>query len=73
MGPDCIGKSNTNNLPAPIDLNQNPYRGKKIVFKDATQKSASMVERGIAIEFQPWRPVFEKCYLREKGGVLTLR
>jgi hypothetical protein len=33
-----------------------------------------MVERGIAIEFQPWRPIFEKCpNLREKEGVLTLK
>jgi hypothetical protein len=38
-------------------------------IKDATQQSASMAERGIAIEFQPWRPIFEKCpYLREKRG-----
>jgi hypothetical protein len=30
-----------------------------------------MVEHGIAIEFQPWSPIFEKNYhLREKGGVL---
>ena len=35
------------------------------------QKSASMVEHGIAIEFQPWSPIFEKSsHLREKGGVL---
>jgi hypothetical protein len=31
-----------------------------------------MVVSGIAIELQPWSPIFEKCpYLREKGGVLT--
>ena len=43
-------------------------------YKDATQKSARVVERGIAIEFQPREPIFEKCsHLREKGGVLTLR
>ena len=47
---------------------------KKLVFKDATQKSASMVLSGIAIELEPWSPIFEKCpHLREKGGVLTLR
>jgi hypothetical protein len=74
MGPGCIGKSNTNSLPAPIDLTQNPYGKKKLFFKDATQKSASMVERGFVIEFQPWRPIFEKCsHLPRKGGVLTLR
>jgi hypothetical protein len=29
---------------------------------------------GIAIELQPWSPIFEKCsHLREKGGVLTLK
>jgi hypothetical protein len=26
MEPGCIGKSNTNNLPAPTDLTENPYR-----------------------------------------------
>ena len=72
MKPGCIGKSNTNNLPAPTDLTENPYEKKKLFFKDATQKSASMVVGGIAIELQPWRPIFEKCpHLREKGGVLT--
>ena len=34
------------------------------------QKSATLVERGIEIEFQPTWPIFEKCsHLREKGGV----
>ena len=61
MGPGCIGKSNTNNLPAPTDLTENPYLKKKLFFKDATQKSASVVEPEIAVEF----------HLREKGGVLT--
>ena len=37
------------------------------------QKSASMVAPEIAVEVQPWRPIFEKCsHLREKGGVLIL-
>ena len=67
-----IGKSNTNNLPAPTDLTENPYRKKKLFFKDATQKSATMVASEIAIEVQPSWPIFEKCpHLREKGGVLT--
>jgi hypothetical protein len=74
MEPGCIGKSNTNNLPAPTDLTENPYGKKKLFFKDATQKSASVVVGGIAVELQPRRPIFEKCsHLREKGGVLTLR
>jgi hypothetical protein len=72
MKPGCIGKSNTNNLPAPTDLTENPCEKKKLLFKDATQKSATMVERVIAAEFQPSWPIFEKCpHLREKGGVLT--
>jgi hypothetical protein len=72
MKPGCIGKSNTNNLPAPTDLTENPYGKKKLFFKDATQKSATMVVGGIAIELQPSWPIFEKCpHLREKGGVLT--
>jgi hypothetical protein len=66
-----MGKSNTNNLPAPTDLTENPY-GEISFFNDATQKSARVVERGIAIEFQPGEPIFKKCpHLREKGGVLT--
>ena len=74
MEPGCIGKSNTNNLPAPTDLTENPYLKKKLFFKDATQKSASVVLGGIAVELEPRRPIFEKCsHLREKGGVLTLR
>ena len=31
-----------------------------------------MVAPEIAVEVQPWSPIFEKCpHLREKGGVLT--
>ena len=70
MEPGCIGKSNTNNLPAPTDLTENPYGKKKI--KAATQKSATMVVCGIAVKLQPSWPIFEKCsHLREKGVVLT--
>jgi hypothetical protein len=45
-------------------------RKKKLVFKDATQKSASMVLWGIAIELEPWRPIFEKMFSssRKRGG-----
>jgi hypothetical protein len=68
----CIGKSNTNNLPAPTDLTENPYGKKKLFFNDATQKSATLVLGGISIELEPTWPIFEKCsHLREKGGVLT--
>ena len=71
MKPGCIGKSNTNNLPAPTDLTENPY-GKKTFFKAAIQISAPLVRCGIAIETVPTEPIFEKCsHLREKGGVLT--
>ena len=71
MEPGCIGKSNTNNLPAPTDLIENPY-GKKNIFKEATQKSARVVVGGIAVELRPREPIFGKCsHLREKGGVLT--
>jgi hypothetical protein len=67
-----MGKSNTNNLPAPTDLTENLYGKKNLFFKDATQKSARVVVCGIAIELQPREPIFEKCpHLREKGGVLT--
>jgi hypothetical protein len=72
MKPGCIGKSNTNNLPAPTDLTSNPYGGKEFFFRAATQKSARVVPRGIAVKMVPREPIFEKCsHLREKGGVLT--
>jgi hypothetical protein len=74
MVPGCIGKSNTNNLPAPTDLTENHYMyGKKNpFFKDATQKSARVVPGGFAVELEPREPIFGKCpHLREKGGVLT--
>jgi hypothetical protein len=45
----CMGKYNTNNLQAPTDLTENPYGKKKLVFKDATQKSARVVLCGIPI------------------------
>jgi hypothetical protein len=32
MEPGCIGKSHTNNLPAPTDLTENPYREKNTFF-----------------------------------------
>jgi hypothetical protein len=71
MKTGSIGKSNTNNLPAPTELTENLYGKKKLFFKDATQKSASMVVSGIAIELQPWSPIFEKCsHLREKGELM---
>jgi hypothetical protein len=40
---------NTNNLPTLTDLTENPNGKKKLVFKDATQKSAPLVPQGIAI------------------------
>ena len=69
----CIGKSSTNNLPATTDLTENSYGKKKLFFKDATQKSATLVAREIAVEVKPTWPIFEKCPhpVREKGGVLT--
>ena len=70
MEPGCIGKSNTNNLPAPTDLTENPHREKKLFCRDATRKSASVVLGGIAVELEPRRPIFEKIFSssRKKGG-----
>jgi hypothetical protein len=74
MKPGCLGKSDTNNLPAPTDLTENPYGEKKLIFRDATKISASVVLSRILFWIVPRRPIFEKCsHLREKGGVLTLR
>ena len=74
MEPGCIGKSHTNNLPAPTDLTDNPYGQIFLFCFGVSQKSACMVRCGIAIESVPRRPIFEKCsHLRDKGGVLTLR
>jgi hypothetical protein len=33
VGARSIGKSNTNNLPAPTDLNENPYGEKNLFLK----------------------------------------
>ena len=33
MEPGCIGESNTNNLPAPTDLTENPYLKKNFFLK----------------------------------------
>jgi hypothetical protein len=72
MKPGCIGKSNTNNLPVPTDLTENPCQEKNFFCFGVSQKSASVVLRGIVIELVPRSPIFEKCpHLREKGGVLT--
>jgi hypothetical protein len=72
MEPGCIGKSNTNNLPAPTELTENPYGKKKTVFKDATQKSAFVVHCRLQFCSVLRRAIFEKYpHLREKGGVLT--
>jgi hypothetical protein len=53
MQPGCIGKSNTNNLPTPTNMTENPYGKKKLFFKDATQKSAPLVPLEIAVELEP--------------------
>jgi hypothetical protein len=63
-----IGKSNTNNLPSPTDLTENPYRRKKTFFKDATQKSATMILGGIAIELVPSWPDLKNVLVFEKKG-----
>ena len=56
MEPGCIGKSNTNNLPAPTDLTENPY-GKKNFFCFGV--SLVSVLGGISVELEPRRPIFE--------------
>ena len=43
MKPGCIGKTNTNNLPAPTDLTENPYGEKNFFCFGVSQKSASVV------------------------------
>jgi hypothetical protein len=50
MEPGCMGKSNTNNLPVPSDLNESPYKKKKKLFKAANQKLATSVHFRIVIE-----------------------
>ena len=69
MKPGCIEKSNTNNLLAPTDLTEIPY-GKKNFFRfGVSQKSASVVLGGMAIELVPRRPIFEKCsHLKKMKG-----
>jgi hypothetical protein len=36
------------------DLTESPYEKKKLFFKDASQKSAPLLQLGIAVEFVPW-------------------
>jgi hypothetical protein len=62
--------SHISNLPTPTDFINNPY-GQKLCLFWVIQKSASMVVFEIALELQPWWPIFEKCsHLRDKelGG-----
>jgi hypothetical protein len=47
MEPWCIGKSNTNNLPAPTDLTENPY-GKIFFFNKFTTKAIGVGTRRAA-------------------------
>jgi hypothetical protein len=45
-----MGKSNTNNLPAPTDLTKNPYGKKNLFCFGVSQKSASVVlQAGLAM------------------------
>jgi hypothetical protein len=68
MKTGCIGKSNTNNLPAPTDLSENPY-GEKIFFCfGVSQKSASVVLGEIVTELVPRSPIFENVLIFEKKG-----
>jgi hypothetical protein len=54
--------SHTNNLPTPTDLTKNHY-GRNLFFKtDDQKKSATVILFGIAIEFVPPRPIFEKMF-----------
>jgi hypothetical protein len=53
MATGCIGKSKTNNLPGWIIYQEIPQVKKNLFFKNATQKSASMVKWGIA-ELLKW-------------------
>jgi hypothetical protein len=38
------------NLPAPSNMTKNPTKKKKSFFKDATQKSATLVKWGTAVK-----------------------
>jgi hypothetical protein len=67
MAPGCIGKSNTHNLPAPTDLTENPYAEKNYFCFGVSQKAARVVERGIELEFQPRKPIFENVLIFEKN------
>jgi hypothetical protein len=69
----CIGKSNTNNLPAPTDLTENPYMIKTFFQKLQVKNRPPWYHAElVAIKMVPRSPIFIKCpHLREKGGVLT--
>jgi hypothetical protein len=66
MEPGCIGKSNTNNLPAPTDLTGNPNGKKNFFLKMQLKKSAPLVLGGIVVDLEPTEPIIEKCpHLRD--------
>ena len=70
MGPSCMGKFNTNNLPAPTNLSGNHYGKKTLFFKDANQKSARVVPSGIWIPDGTTRANFWKMFSssKKRGG-----
>jgi hypothetical protein len=45
MEPGCIGKSNTNNLPAPTDLTENPYGKKNFFLKERVRPPPAVPPR----------------------------
>ena len=55
-----------NNSPTPTDLNKNPRAKTNFVF-GVSQKSATVVLNGIALELEPPRPIFEKIFSSSFG------
>ena len=68
MKPGCMGKSDTNNLPAPTDLTENPY-GKKTFLK--IQLKNRLAWYGVELQQNPYHATrFLKNVLifEKKGG-----
>jgi hypothetical protein len=47
------------NISTPTDLTENPYQEKHFFCFGVSQRSVSMVQRGIAVELVPWRPILK--------------
>jgi hypothetical protein len=70
MAPGCIGKSNTNNLPAPTDLTENPYGKKPFFLKMQLKNRAPWLNAELQYNFNHGARFLKKMFSssRKRGG-----